>query len=179
MVLDVVDTSSFEELMRVGSWSIRRRSGQDPGLVFVNVETGRAQSEPPQEVLAELDMEDNDGRSRGGHDRPGSGRDKPATTPDESTPQSAESDAQFSRILLGPDRGMPLAMARDILAAIREDATIFDMARKRFSDVPAETNFGLQAVPDELQGVAVTLGPGEFSGVIGTEVGMQILLRVC
>lgn len=191
--LDIADASSLGDLLgHVGCWSVRRKEGL--GLIFVNSETGRAQAEPPEDVLAELGMEDgqnpscpsSDPASRSGT-ASGSGSARTAEEFTASGPlqlrktlDASGSDPQFSRILLGNNRGMPLAMARDILAAVREDVSIFEGARKSFSDVPHEQAvFSLDTMPAELEEVALALGPGEFSGVIGTEAGMQILLRVC
>lgn len=190
-----LDTAeSAEELMCVGVWSVRKHPGTG-GLVYVNVETNCVQAEPPAEVLSELDMEDEGLSSHDG----AAAEDLPSRqgTPclagscvsssseqarcEEPSPEEEEElvDTRlFRRILLSSERGMPLAMARDIVAALREDASIFEAAREKFSDVPAEPSLEMCGLPEELGGVAESLGPGEFSGVIGTDAGIQILLRV-
>lgn len=192
---EAADVAQAKELVRLGPWSVRRApGGPDAGLLFVNVETGRAQREPPREVLEELGMgeeeEEGEGGDAGAEEsdapttergaRSGGSSSRPATGSSGTRPASAPCAAKFQRILLGNGRDLPLAMARDILAALREDATLFDEVRRRFSDTPRdETPVELDGLPEELEGVAAALAPGEISGVIGTEAGMQILLRVC
>jgi hypothetical protein len=93
---------------------------------------------------------------------------------------------------------MPLKMARDILAALQEDGSLFGEVQQRFSDVPSEPVLELRpgahgrpasplatpgakpppVLPQDLEEVARELRPGELSDVIGTSTGMQILLRV-
>jgi len=202
-------------MLRIGAWSVRRApGGPEAGLLYVNVETGRAQKEPPQEVLQELDLDEEEageaqddinsgavadsppaskgrsssrpGSSRGGGhsgSRPGTGRRSSGSRPGSSAgspPAVPKEVPKFRRILLGNSQDLPLRMARDIQNAIKEDVSFFDVAQKRFSDAPEEeTPSSLDALPEELEAVAIALAPGELSGVIGTDAGMQIVLRVC
>jgi len=97
------------------------------------------------------------------------------------TPQDCPEDPdapRFLRIILGSDNYMPLAMARDILAAIKEDISIFDAVKTKFSDEPNENSMDLNGLSEELQETAMQLDLGQVSEVIGTEAGMQILLRI-
>lgn len=185
-------------MLRIGAWSVRRApGGPDAGLLYVNVETGRAQKEPPQEVLQELEMDDEENASGGGttedKQQPGS-RSSPSrqgsksrggdgSRPGSSSgahPASAKEEPKFRRILLGNGQDLPLRMARDIQGAIKEDLTFFDMAKKRYCDAPKdEAAFDVEGLPEELEAVAAALTPGELSGVVGTDAGMQIVLRVC
>lgn len=220
---DAVDAAQAKEVLRVGPWSVRRApGGPDAGLIYVNVETGRAQREPPQEVLDDLGMDEEGsaeedpelaeqesaglrasgsgstwrgGGGSGGGSRPtssGHRRSRPGSSGsrgargahNEASSGSARDsssgfDAKFQRILLGNSRDVPLAMCRDILAALREDVELFDEVRRRFSDAPQEEKpVDLDGLTEELAAVAMALSPGEVSDVIGTEAGMQILLRV-
>lgn len=188
--LDMARAAEPIEVMRVGTWSVKQFKDPTMGLVFVNVETGRTQMEPPQEVIDQIDLEgdgleaeEGDGGSTTAEgDRPSS------SGGDSSRARTAETNPQFRRIVLGSSCEVPLKMARDILHALREDASIFDTLQARFSDNNEEACFGLgldsdsdhgvQPLPADLQNVAMSLRVGEFSDVIGTEAGMQILLRV-
>merc|ERR1719261_801903 len=88
-------------------------------------------------------------------------------------------DLSFRRIILGQKCEVPLMMARDILAALREDASLFDEVQKRFSDNAAEPMLKLGVdLPEDLEETATGLGCDEISEVIATPSGMQILLRV-
>lgn len=192
------ETTESKELLRVGAWSVRRApGGPEAGLLYVNVETGRAQKDPPPEVLQELDMDgDEQGedeatspapRSSSSRSRPGTGRQasatgsRPGSSRDNSQPPEVSGEpARFRRILLGSGQEMPLRMARDIHAAIKEDSSFFELAQQRFSDAPkGEVPFLLDALPEELTDPAVKLAAGEISDVIGTDAGMQIIMRVC
>lgn len=204
-----LEAAEAKEMLRIGAWSVRRApGGPDAGLLYVNVETGRAQKEPPQEVLQELEMdsEEEAQMSDGGHgataeeaasgscraSRPGSGKgsrpgsasrradgSRPGSSGG-SQPAASMEHFRFRRILLGNSQDLPLAMARDIQKAITEDASFFDMAKKRYCDAPkGEAPFDFEGLPEELEGDAAALAPGEISGVIGTDVGMQIVLRIC
>lgn len=182
------EAAEAKEMLRIGAWSVRRApGGPEAGLLYVNVETGRAQKEPPPEVLQELEVEseaEEEARRPSSGNRPGSGsRRGDSSRPGSSggsQPAACRGDAKFRRILLGKGQDLPLRMARDIHMAIKEDSSFFDLAQERYSDAPkGEVPFDLEALPEELEAVASALGPGEISGVIGTEAGMQILLRVC
>lgn len=201
-----IEAAEAKEMLRIGAWSVRRApGGPDAGLLYVNLETGRAQKEPPPEVLQELEMDpeeaegnDADGDaaedvaggqqldsrpgSRGSGSRPGTGRrsSRSGSGDTGSPPAAAEAleAPKFRRILLGNSQDLPLKMARDIQSAIKEDITFFDLAQKRYSDAPRE-EFDFEACPEELEAVAAALSPGEISGVVGTDLGMQIVLRVC
>eukprot|EP00928_Gymnodinium_smaydae_P043053 TRINITY_DN28933_c0_g1_i1.p1 TRINITY_DN28933_c0_g1~~TRINITY_DN28933_c0_g1_i1.p1 ORF type:complete len:228 (+),score=78.53 TRINITY_DN28933_c0_g1_i1:78-686(+) len=202
MALDAA--AAAEELLRVGNWSVRRplHESKVPGgssLVYVNLLTGAAQSNPPPEVLEELGMDEEEkeaaeasrapgakalspiasARARGDADAAGSGIAGAGASA--ARPPSVESDsaARFRRIVLGCGRDLPLAMARDILAALREDSSIFDVVSKRFSERPAEQELDFEHLPEELRSIAAVLGTGDVSDVIGTDSGMQILMRVC
>mmetsp|Transcript_6254 Transcript_6254/g.17916 ORF Transcript_6254/g.17916 Transcript_6254/m.17916 type:complete len:299 (-) Transcript_6254:138-1034(-) len=189
------EAAQAKEVLRIGPWSVRRApGGPDAGLLYVNVETGRAQREPPQEVLEELGMdndEDGDGGDGGdGEDQDfnqtttsGGGRSirdsRPGTGGSGGSPSTTESPAKFQRIVLGSRNETPLAMARDIRAALVEDVSLFDAVRQRFSDVLSDEGpWDLDGLPEELDGIASALAPGEVSQVIGTDSGMQILLRI-
>lgn len=192
-------------MLRIGAWSVRRApGGPDAGLLYVNVETGRAQKDPPEEVLQELGMDEGEEQEL---EAPSSGREDAASgsrsasrsgsrcgsRPGTATrgsgagsrPGSQGSTApaeppKFRRILLGNGYDMPLAMARDIHAALLEDVSMFDLVQQRFSDAEKDGSLmDLDGLPEELESVALALAPGRVSGVIGTEAGMQILLRVC
>lgn len=208
-----MDLDVAQEVLRVGPWSVRQ--GAD-GLVYVNVERGTTQMEPPKEVLEELGVDDEDDEDRtdvGDEPRPASsagsasaggtasaggfqstgggfnstgggfnstrGSSRQASSAEVGENEAQGGGAKFRRILLGVGRDLPLAMARDILSACREDASIFEAARSRFSDVPKEADLDFDKLHEELAGVAAAMAPGEVSEVIGTEAGMQILLRVC
>jgi len=182
VALDVAEGA--EEVLRVGPWSVRRLPGLEACLVFVNTETGIPQAEPPQEVLAELELEEEEAAAAqpGGDadkDRARGLRSSGGSRPGTGSTACGETSPRFRRIVLGNKHEVPLTMARDILAALREDATIFDAARSRFSDLPAEPTMKFSGLPEELEGVAASMSPGQLSDVIGTEAGMQILLRVC
>lgn len=195
-----------EQVLQIGHWSVRRSADETIGPVFVHMETGQAQWEPPPEVLAELATEESDDenahevRDQDGctSHRSGSGKqsDRDGCTSHRSSssrPGSASKGGRqalaplasptFRRIVLGPKSELPLRMARDILAALREDPSIFDEVQRRFSEVPKEpllelSKAGASGLPEELDSIAVALRCGELSEVIGTEAGMQILLRV-
>jgi len=193
------EAGAAKEVMCVGLWSVRQ-VGAEGSLIYVNKTTGCAQVEPPREVLAELGIPD-DGvedappastsSSRRGS-RPGSRPQSACRQPVSCEPVSfepvscdneEEEDANvphFSRIVLGANNEVPLAMARDILAAVREDSTLFNTVRERYSCMLNESTleFG-SSLPAELESEAMKLGLGEISEVIGTDAGMQILLRVC
>lgn len=180
-----------EELMRIGSWSVCRPVGHSTGLIFLHLDTGIVESIPPEEVLVELEMQEpEDDTSRpSSRSRPQSSRSRPQSGRSSRDGGSATAAPKaevavlerpsFKRIVLGNGHEMPLAMARDIHAALREDASIFDAARLRFSDNPNEPALEISGLPEELGDVASALALGEFSRVIGTEAGMQIVLRVC
>lgn len=132
--------------------------------------------------------------SGGSRSRPGtSSRSRPGTAqgrPDSGAQQSGSAssraetqdpeEARFLRIVLGKRNEMALSMARDILAAINEDIGIFDAVKTRYSDKPDETSVELSGLPEELQQTAsvYSLEVGQLSEVLGTDEGMQILLRI-
>jgi len=200
------EADNAKEMLRIGKWSVRKApGGSEAGLLYVNVETGRAQKEPPAEVLQELEMDEEEPTSDGGRSakveesksrrsRPGSrSSSRPGTASrrgDGSRPGSSSGGGsqpvalreapKFRRILLGNSQDLPLRMARDIHGAIKEDLSFFDMAKKRYCDAPKEeVAFDMEGLPEELEAVAAALSPGEISGVVGTDMGMQIVLRVC
>jgi len=140
------------EVMQIGSWSVRRPAQPDARPIFVDLRTGLSQEEPPEEVLRELAAD-----SEGGE---------------------AAEEPSFRRIVLGNHNETPLMMARDILAALRDDASLFDQIQSRFSDTAAEPALELTALPKELVEVAAGLAPQELSDVLATEFGMQMILRV-
>ncbi|CAE7471792.1 unnamed protein product [Symbiodinium necroappetens] len=166
-----------EEVLRVGLWSVRKLpENPEIPLVYLNEEEGRVEVEPPQEVLDELHIDD--GSPTAAH--------LEATEPPEHEAWSEERDAQeddgspvFRRIILGAKAEVPLRMARDILDAVREDLDLFEQVQERFSESPEESCFRLDdSFDEELATVALSMQPGEVSEVLGTEAGMQILLRV-
>lgn len=154
--LDADARNDIVEVMQIGCWSVRRNADGRP--IFVNMNTGLAQEEPPEEVLRELasDVEP-EGNSLEARD---------------------DAEPSFRRIVLGNHREVPLMMARDILAALREDVSLFDELQTRFSDTAAEPALELGTLPQELTEVAAGLSPHELSGIIATDVGMHMLLRV-
>jgi len=198
------EAAQAKELLRVGPWSVRRApGGPDAGLIYVNVESGRAHREPPEEVLAELGLgsdaeegersaeDGSDGATdpgfrqtggscssrAGGGDNGVGGRSRPSTGA--GSPATTMQQPKFRRILLGNSREMPLAMARDIRAALVEDSSLFDAVRQRFSDAPQDEGpLDFDSLPDDLDSAVLALAPGEVSDVLGTDSGIQILLRI-
>ncbi|CAJ1363744.1 unnamed protein product [Effrenium voratum] len=147
-----------EEVLKVGEWSVRKLP-DNPEITFVylNEAEGRVEVEAPREVMDEL--------LEGGQE-------------DSPKQEDPEERPLFRRILLAKAE-VPLRMARDILEAIREDVNIFEQVQQRFSDTPDEPLLGLEDdLGEELEAVAQAMQPGEVSDVLGTEAGMQILLRV-
>jgi len=158
------------------------------------------QREPPEEVLRELasDTDDSDGQHmKIEQDEREDELEMQKEDVLEASTLQASGLPRFRRILLGACNEMPLRMARDILAALREDISLFDQIQQRFSDVPLEPVLELDSaldgqassssaasgappprVPPDMEAVASALQPGEVSEVIGTSSGMQILLRV-
>lgn len=183
------------EVLRVGCWSVRRLSTGDSGPIYVHMETGCVQKEPPPEVLAELASDDEDG-GVGQHTHVEQEMDEELEPQEEDVFEPSGIDMPsppcFRRIVLGSRNEMPLRMARDILAALREDTSLFDSIQQRFSDIPSEDALELPSsdgtsgdsgtsaalVPLEMEAVARVLQPGEMSDVVGTSSGMQILLRI-
>lgn len=196
------EVSGGMEVLRIGSWSVRRPPAGDPiqSPIYVHLETGRVQREPPPEVLDELASDTND--SGGQHIvTPEDEREDELELQPEDVLEASDLHApgppRFRRIVLGARNDMPLRMARDILAALREDISMFDQIQQRFSDVPSEPVLELDStldgqpcsssaasgtpppqLPPDMEAVASVLQPGELSEVIGTSSGMQILLRV-
>ncbi|CAE6972705.1 unnamed protein product [Symbiodinium natans] len=177
-VLDVARRA--EEVLRVGAWSVRKLpENPDIPLVYLNEDEGRVEVEPPQEVLDDLQIDDLGSPA---------GPQLEAVEPPECEAPSGERGVQeeepdespvFRRIILGAKAEVPLRMARDILDAVREDLGLFEQVQERFSDSPEETFFRLDdELDEELAAVALSMQPGEVSEVLGTEAGMQILLRV-
>jgi len=151
--------------------------------IFVNLDTGISQSEAPQEVLTEL--VDDPNNDRDAEDQLGevttswSHLGRAGGHGCEESPELEAGGPRFRRIVLGSKQVMPLRMARDILAALKEDIAIFDEAQCRFSDGSSEAALELGVnLPEDLECVGAALSPGELSDVIGTDAGMQILLRV-
>lgn len=199
------------EVLRIGQWSVRRPKSADPscGPIFVNMTTGREQTEAPPEVLAELSRDGEGGKTGAAETaarEPEEREDDAALEGDAEdrsgsaapTPRRSPSAPRFRRIILGSSNEMPLRMARDILSALREEPGLFGEIQQRFSDSPSEPVLELHPeadgrpasppalpgapppprLPKELAGVARALRPGQLSEVIGTDSGMQILLRV-
>mmetsp|Transcript_73980 Transcript_73980/g.130688 ORF Transcript_73980/g.130688 Transcript_73980/m.130688 type:complete len:212 (-) Transcript_73980:64-699(-) len=137
------------EVLQIGCWSVRRPAQPDARPIFVNMNTGIAQEEPPEELLRELAAD-----------------------------EAPMSRASFRRIVMGKHREMPLMMARDILAALRDDVSLFDQIQIRFSDTAEEAPMELDALPEDMVEVAQGLAPHELSDIVATESGMQMLLRV-
>lgn len=174
----IVDLArSGEEVLQVGPWSVRRLEG-DSGLVFLNEEEGRVEVQPPPEVLEALEIAEEEGD--------GEGEGEPSATEESTGNIEAETDSRqpelfplFRRIILGAKTEVPLKMARDILDAIKEDVSIFEELQKSFSDAPDEPALSLQeGLGEEMEELAMSLRPGEVSEVIGTEDGIQIIIRV-
>lgn len=165
--LKVLDLArQAEEVLKVGDWSVRKLpDNPEIAFVYLNEQEGRVEVQAPTEVIQELQDEGlpaADGQN------------------DEEEP-SAEPEPcpLYRRILLGAHTEVPLRMARDILEAIREDVDIFQEVQQRFSDLPDEALLSLEDdLGEELEAVALAMQPGEVSEVLGTEAGMQILLRV-
>lgn len=182
----------------MGSWSVRRlpSASGEATLVYVDTASGAVHTEPPEEVLAALDMDEDGGDLYPQDDADGPGADAadPSTPRGSSagasatrtdTKNAAEVDAaeanpepQFRRIVLGSSHDTPLKMARDLLEAIQEDRSIFSELQRHFSDFPSESSLTLDTLPECLEMQAALLDPGDVSGVLATETGMQILLRV-
>merc|ERR1712217_829347 len=53
--------------------------------------------------------------------------------------EEASRSPRFRRIVLGSQHDVPLRMARDLLEAAREDASIFEKLQKRYSEFPSES----------------------------------------
>jgi len=161
-----------EEVLHVGAWSVRKLpDNPEIPLVYLNEEEGRVEVEPPREVLDELQI---DSGPRGDEDA-----DDPLGERSLPQEEEAEESPLFRRIVLGAKAEVPLRMARDILDAVREDCGLFEEVQKRFSDMPEETFLRIEDdMDEELAAVASSMQPGEVSDVLGTEAGMQILLRV-
>lgn len=207
------------EVLRIGQWSVRRPQSADPscGPIFVNMTTGREQTEAPPEVLAELSRDGEGGKTGAAETAPEDAEGDAALEAAERedyfpsgadaddrsgsaapTPRRSPSAPRFRRIILGSSNEMPLRMARDILSALREEPGLFGEIQQRFSDSPSEPVLELHPeadgrpasppalpgapppprLPKELARVARALRPGQLSEVIGTDSGMQILLRV-
>lgn len=178
-----------EEVIRVGHWSVRRlpSAGTEASLFYVDTTSGAIQTEPPQEVLFALDMDED------GDDLPppadevadpgrridpnGTGGGSSTVAGDDET-DGGNDEPQFRRIVLGAQHDTPLRMARDLLEAVREDKSIFSELQRHFSDFPSESLLSLDTLPQCLELSAAMLDPGDVSDVLATESGMQILLRV-
>mmetsp|Transcript_63407 Transcript_63407/g.100839 ORF Transcript_63407/g.100839 Transcript_63407/m.100839 type:complete len:259 (+) Transcript_63407:58-834(+) len=163
--LKVLDLArQAEEVLKVGDWSVRKLpDNPEIAFVYLNEQEGRVEVQAPTEVIQELQDE-------GLH--PADGRENEEL-------EEAEPCPLYRRILLGAHTEVPLRMARDILEAIREDVEIFQEVQQRFSDLPDEALLSLEDdLGEELEAVALAMQPGEVSEVLGTEAGMQILLRV-
>lgn len=221
-----------QEVLRIGPWSVRRPRSADPSSapIFVHLTTGHVQSEPPQEVLAELSRDsegDEAGEAAAAPPEPGPAAEQRRPEEDDEaleaaeredyfpsgvdavddedrigsnapTPRQSPSAPRFRRIILGSSNEMPLRMARDILFALREDPGLFGEIQQRFSDAPSEPVLELNPeagsrpasplacpgapppprLPKELTAAARALRVGQLSEVIGTDCGMQILMRV-
>lgn len=166
-----------EEVLLIGQWSVRKFKLPDQGLIYVDTTTGQTTCTPPREVLYALDI---DPEEQGADENPGAAAE--AAGEEVSAPAAASSQApaspRFRRIVLGSKHDVPLKMARDLLEAVREDASIFAKLQQRYSEYPSEPVLPLASCPDALEAAASQLQPGETSDVIGTDDGMQILMRV-
>lgn len=164
------EASEPVEVLRIGAWSVCRTGDANARPIFVHVVTGTVQDEPPEEVLRELAAEEHKVQKQDEADLEGNC---------DLESQCSSQSPSFRRILLGRHHDMPLKMARDILLALRDDPSMFDVVQSRFSDNAAEPALepGV-SLPEELMEAAAGLACHEISEVIGTESGMQILLRV-
>eukprot|EP00927_Polykrikos_kofoidii_P068924 TRINITY_DN64281_c0_g1_i1.p1 TRINITY_DN64281_c0_g1~~TRINITY_DN64281_c0_g1_i1.p1 ORF type:complete len:335 (-),score=54.66 TRINITY_DN64281_c0_g1_i1:177-1106(-) len=205
-VVSLVATGQEEEVLRIGQWSVRRQASTASSLIYVDMTSGTRQSDPPQEVLFALDLEEAtayedlegvagvaEGTSSSSHAEPPSQDQKtrPPSRPRsrqrsvEGTPRALSPDIPcFRRIVLGTtaaSRDLPLRMARDLLEALREDASMFEQLQKRFSDFKSEDVWrldGSKDLPEVVENAALELRPGQVSDVIAAEPGMCILLRI-
>lgn len=152
-----------EEVLKVGDWSVRKLpDNPEIAFVYLNEQEGRVEVQAPQQVILDLQSEGQGGLETECLEDP-----------------NEEPSPKYRRILLGAKTEVPLRMARDILEAIREDVGIFEQVQQRFSDLPDEALLSLEDdLGEELEAVALSMRPGEVSEVLGTEAGMQILLRV-
>ncbi|CAE7215882.1 unnamed protein product [Symbiodinium pilosum] len=159
-----------EEVLRVGAWSVRKLpENPDIPLVYLNEEEGLVEVQPPQEVLDELQINESGSPIL----------QEPLEREEPSEQEEVDGSPVFRRIILGAKAEVPLRMARDILDAVREDVGLFQQVQERFSDSPEESFLRLDdGLEEELVTVALSMQPGEVSEVLGTEAGMQILLRV-
>lgn len=157
-----------EEVLKVGEWSVRKLpDNPEIAFVYLNEQEGRVEVQAPPEVIQELQDEGL---------RPRDGQNDDLLEEASAEPEPCP---LYRRILLGAHTEVPLRMARDILEAIREDVDIFQEVQQRFSDLPDEALLSLEDdLGEELEAVALAMQPGELSEVLGTEAGMQILLRV-
>lgn len=183
------------EVLLCGQWSVRTL-GKDLGLVYVNVETGEHQSEPPREVLFALEMggdleEDAEkayAESQGGRGAAESPSPQPTRAAE---PSDDEADLggpapslspRYRRVVLGTSCEVPLMMAKDILNVLREDPSIAPTVQKRFSEFPSERPFRLS----ELQGGACgnegeveSLQVGQVTEILhADDSSLQIFVRV-
>lgn len=152
------------EVLRVDQWSVRRPSAGDncQSPIYLNLETGHVQRDPPPEVLAELALDEDGHQLNGAEERP----EEPTTQRSSSCQAEAEGEQEledpdipvptmdtpsppcFRRIILGAKNDMPLRMARDIWSALREDTSLFEMIQQRFSDIPSESVLELRSAPN-------------------------------
>eukprot|EP00930_Biecheleria_cincta_P100516 TRINITY_DN92149_c0_g1_i1.p1 TRINITY_DN92149_c0_g1~~TRINITY_DN92149_c0_g1_i1.p1 ORF type:complete len:315 (-),score=57.14 TRINITY_DN92149_c0_g1_i1:223-1167(-) len=172
----VVDLArSGEEILRVGPWSVRRLQGESElGLIFLNMEEERVELQPPLQVLEALDIAQDECECE-----PPMAQESTENVSAETAGEQQELFPLFQRIILGAKTEVPLKMARDILDAIKEDVSIFEQLQKLFSDAPEEPALSLQeGLGEEVEELALSLRPGEVSGVIATEDGIQIIIRL-
>jgi len=152
------------EILRVGHWSVRRPSAGDhcQSPIYLNLETGHVQRDPPPEVLADLALDEDGHQMSDAEERP----EEPTTQRSRSCQAEAEAEEEledpdivvstmdtpsppcFRRIILGAKNDMPLRMARDMWSALREDTSLFEMIQQRFSDIPSESVLELRSDPN-------------------------------
>lgn len=153
------------EVLRVGQWSVRRPSAGDhcQSPIYLDLETGHVQRDPPPEVLAELALDTDEGGDQ--HSGAEETQEEPTSQRSRSCWAKAEDEEEledpdivdstvdmpsppcFRRIILGAKNDMPLRMARDIWSALREDTSLFETIQQRFSDVPSESVLELCSAP--------------------------------
>lgn len=186
-----------KEVLRIGQWSVRQLGKGDDGLIYVDVATGRSQTEPPKEVLFALDVppegddaehmflqNDEDPEIDGDEEVHEPVKtlvmDSSAAVEEEASSGQGQASPRFRRVVLtDKGSGVPLMMARDILVALREDASLFAQVQSRFSEYPAEPVFRMhEGLPEAVVTAAMELKPGQISDVISTETGAQIVLRI-
>lgn len=162
-----------KEVICIGQWSVRKFQEPGNGLIYVNTKTGHSTTTPPREVLFALDL---DLDSQRGTDS--ATEDVASQDMNELLVSEAPKSPRFRRIVLGSSHDMPLRMARDLLDVVREDASLFVELQHRYSEFPSESILSLGDLSEAIKDTTLQLEPGDISDVMGTDDGMQILLRV-